>query len=117
MPSLASIFPFLEAIRPEDSPAWHIDRARLLHRYEAAWIIHYGQSSAENPMELISLCGELLVDIDKLAMCRGCMFILLLIPRAWEVKGICDQLLETCARVVSSARPGKVIRRDEFDLY
>lgn len=118
MPSLASIFPFLEAIRPEGSPAWHINRARLLQRYDSAWIMYAGQSTASGSlMTLISFRGNLLVDMDTLTIDCDCLFVLLLLPQAWTVKGFNDQLLTTCTKVVSSASPGRVIRREEFDLY
>lgn len=68
-------------------------------------------------MTFISFRGNLLVDMDTLTIDCDCLFVLLLLPQAWTVKGFNDQLLTTCTKVVSSASTGRVIRREEFDLY
>jgi hypothetical protein len=42
MPPLNSVFPFLEAIRPDDDPTWHIRRGHLLDRYDSVWATYSG---------------------------------------------------------------------------
>jgi hypothetical protein len=39
MPTLNSIFPFLETVRPRCDPCWHIRRGQLLHHYVSVWAV------------------------------------------------------------------------------
>lgn len=103
-PSLASIFPFLEAVRPEDSPAWHISRARLLGEYIAAWVKF---DPSQQAMSFISFPGARISDKMGLTSEDGIAFVLLLLPRTWVIPGIGDKFLPICNDLISSRRPGR----------
>lgn len=114
LPSLASIFPFLECIRPEHSPTWHITRARQLQHYVSAWVLC--TEDTDTPQKtLISVSGNLLVDVNGLNIGEGHSFILLLFPQSWGTGEVHDKLIAACSRVISSGKPGSIITRVEFE--
>jgi hypothetical protein len=113
MPSLTSIFPFLEAIRPERHPTWHISRAQALDHYIPAWVSHAGGMNESEEMSLITFDGEKFCDTDKLS--TGLSFFLILIPQSWDKKAIVGKLLGACTGVGSLGKPGIVITKAEFD--
>lgn len=114
LPSLASIFPFLEGTCPKDSPTWHITRARLLQHYVSAWVL-YTEDTDTPQKTLISFSGNLLVDMDGLSIGKGHTFFLLLLPRFWSMEGVHNKLMAACARVISSGKPGSVITKVGFE--
>lgn len=112
MPSLASIFPFLEAVHPETSSTWHISRARQLGDYVPAWIA-FNQSNKE--MSLISFTGTPSSDGLRLASEDGTAFILLLLPRTWVMPGIDDRMLAICDNLIASGWSGMIVDKAGFD--
>lgn len=115
MPSLASIFPFLEAVRPSDCPGWHISRARLLEHYTAYWI-RLDRSTEET--SFMTLSGE--SNIDELECTGGgdIVFILTLIPKEWGVEDVQPKLLKACIAIgCDSEKPGSVTTRKGFEEF
>ncbi|OOF93557.1 hypothetical protein ASPCADRAFT_209500 [Aspergillus carbonarius ITEM 5010] len=91
MPSVNSIFPFLESIRPKDDYTWHIRRGRLLESYEAVWICSTTDSSGKTAMSFVS-------DIDCAQSMEGsrCRYLLCLIPKEWDIEGVRSLLINIC---------------------
>ncbi|KAE8356454.1 hypothetical protein BDV28DRAFT_154634 [Aspergillus coremiiformis] len=112
-PSLASIFPFLESIRPKNSPAWHITRARLLPDYDSAWFLHTPTTGKQ--IELISLSGveRFELDVDTMAQEKS-SYVLVLIPRSWNLEDH-KQRLFSCAGLVANKGWGPIILKEEFE--
>ncbi|KAE8355339.1 hypothetical protein BDV28DRAFT_129142 [Aspergillus coremiiformis] len=108
MPSLASLFPFLESIRPKEHPTWHIIRARCLPRYTYAWAIQDMSNT-----KLISLDGESFVDMEKSDM-HGETCVLILFPRSWDKNEVRERLAVVCGQVKSSDETGIIISQSEF---
>ncbi|PYH94165.1 hypothetical protein BO71DRAFT_380100 [Aspergillus ellipticus CBS 707.79] len=106
-PSLASIFPFLEAIRP--TPAWHITMSRLLQEFQSAWFSYTPETKHVDP---IAFCGVECFEqnLDEIIMEQN--FLLILFPGSWEVD---KQRLLICARRVANEGWGPIITKKEFD--
>lgn len=64
MPSLVSVFSFLETILPEGFPTWHISRAQLLHQYYCAWDLHSKKADLSH-MTLISLDQVIVHELER----------------------------------------------------
>lgn len=110
MPSLASIFPFLENIRPKEFQMWHISRAQLLHHYDCAWVLH-STSTGLSRLTLVSI-GDERFDVETLNM-DGNTYFLILFPQFWDRKQVENKW--TCNRVALSGEAGCVFTRSEFE--
>ena len=80
MPSLASVFPFLESIHPKEFQTWHISRAQLLHHYDCAWVLH-SVNTGPSRFTLVSF-GDEHSDVERLDM-NGKTYFLILFPLFW----------------------------------
>ncbi|OJJ32046.1 hypothetical protein ASPWEDRAFT_646939 [Aspergillus wentii DTO 134E9] len=108
----ASIFPFLEGIRPKEHPTWHISRARCLPRYTYAWAIKAGNTDMFD-MKLISLDGESFVDMEIPDM-HGETYVVILFPRTCVKNDMRERLPAVCNHLMSSDEIGIVISQSEF---
>lgn len=113
MPTLNSIFPFLETVRPKSDPCWHIRRGRLLHRYESVWAL----CNDKNPPNSIILDFE--ARFQTVEIWDKPHIVLFLVPRWWIISrpkdtGFDNKLREACLLLVSSQCPGYVLSRGEF---
>lgn len=120
MPSLASLFPFLEAIRPNDCPSWHIHRAQQL-KYEPVWVLYSDQGDRHGNKEveslsIVSIYGRDLIDVDMLKTGQGCFFLLLL-PRSWAIEEPNSKVLAICSQLLIPGKSGTIIKKVEFDQY
>ncbi|PYI01819.1 hypothetical protein BO78DRAFT_378263 [Aspergillus sclerotiicarbonarius CBS 121057] len=99
MPSVNSVFPFLEGIRPKDDYTWHIRRGRLLESYEPIWICSTTDSSGQTTMSFVS-------DTDCAQNTRGarCRYLLCLIPKEWGVDGVRSLLMSICLSLPRGTR-------------
>ncbi|PYI29829.1 hypothetical protein BP00DRAFT_223295 [Aspergillus indologenus CBS 114.80] len=109
-PSLASILPFLESIRPQDSPTWHLTRARLLRDYESAWFLH--TPGTDKQLKLLSGVECFKSESDEMANEKS--YLLLLIPRFWNLENHWARLF-TCAGLVVNQGFGPIISKKEFE--
>lgn len=107
-PSLASIFPFLEAVRPQHDRFWHIRTARLLKNYDCAWFLHSPDAGMIKPLAF----GEHVSDIGSLHS-EQARFLCVLFPKSWSVQGSCD-LESTCTHTILSGKTGCVLSWEEF---
>ncbi|OGM40894.1 hypothetical protein ABOM_010009 [Aspergillus bombycis] len=119
MPTLNSVFPFLEAVCPQSDPGWLIRRGRLLHHYESAWAV---SRLDENRAASILFDGEVELATDD---SRRSYLILCLIPKSWNLSwrtddkpssddtGPSHQLRQACLLALSQ-RSGCVFGRSEF---
>ena len=108
------MLPFLESIRPESDPTWHIRRCQFLNRYEPVWAVPHDD---ENQTSII-LHGEQHFKEE------GCKYFLLcLVPKAWAIslgtgsgsnKKLYDSLQKCCLRLVSSKSLGSIVGHGEF---
>ncbi|KAE8155062.1 hypothetical protein BDV25DRAFT_170364 [Aspergillus avenaceus] len=114
MPSLASILPFLEAIRPENKSTWHISRARLLQYYDSAWVL-YPRHKEVGEMTLVSLSEKAFLDTDTLPVDDQHTFFLLLFPRSWDIGEAVHRLMAACSDLILSGKQGSVLSRAQFD--
>lgn len=112
MPSLASIFPFLENLRPKGFQTWHISRAQLLHHYDCAWVLH-STSTGLSRLTLVSI-GDERFDVERLNM-DGNTYFLVLFPRFWVRKQVENKGTTICNRVALSGEAGCVFTRLEFE--
>jgi len=112
MPSLASVFPFLESIRPKEFQTWHISRAQLLHNYDCAWVLH-SASTCPPQLTLVSI-GHECSDVERLDM-DGNTYFLILFPQFWDRKEVRNKWTTICNRVVLSGEAGCVFTRSEFE--
>ncbi|KAE8154649.1 hypothetical protein BDV25DRAFT_171823 [Aspergillus avenaceus] len=110
-PSLASIFPFLESIRPNHTPTWHIARARLLQVYDSVWFVHVPNSEQ---VHLVSFSGAQNPELDVDNTAQEVSFLLLLVPRSWDMQSHKRRLC-TCAQLVANKECGSIILKEEFD--
>lgn len=120
MPTLNSIFPFLETVRPKSDPCWHIRRGRLLHHYESVWAVC---NDKNQPNSIIFGDEERFKTVD---ICDKTHIVLCLVPRWWIISlrankdsrskdtGFDDKLREACLLLVSSRCPGYVLSRGGF---
>lgn len=120
MPTLNSIFSFLEAVRPDSDPCWHIRRGRLLHHYESVWVFCDGNGQ---PKPII-LDGE--IECKTVDMRDKSHLMLCLVPKWWGIslkaihdlnlkdEGFYDRLRDACLLLVSSKFPGRIFSRRGF---
>ncbi|OJJ50778.1 hypothetical protein ASPZODRAFT_262719 [Penicilliopsis zonata CBS 506.65] len=111
-PSLASIFPFLESIRPKNSPGWHITRARLLEDYDSAWFLY--TPTTDKQIELISFSGLEYFAFDYNTMANEKAYLLALFPRSWDL-GTCKQRLSAFAGTFANKGCDSIISKEEFE--
>ncbi|PYH94467.1 hypothetical protein BO71DRAFT_325301 [Aspergillus ellipticus CBS 707.79] len=121
MPTLNSVFPFLEKVCSKSDPCWHIRRGRLLHYYEPFWAVSHNE---ENRPASITFDGE--IQFEMMEMDDKSHFILCLVPKSWIVSlkanhnsswgntGLFDKLRQVCTLLLSTESPGYVIGRGEF---
>ncbi|KNG88166.1 hypothetical protein ANOM_004245 [Aspergillus nomiae NRRL 13137] len=120
MPTLNSVFPFLEAVCPPSDPGWLIRRGRLLQHYESVWAV---SRFDENQAASILFDGEVEFETDDF---RGrSYFMLCLIPKSWNLSwktdhesssentGPSHQLRQACLLALSE-RSGHVFGRSNF---
>ena len=112
MPSLASVFPFLESICPQEFQTWHINRAQLLHHYDCAWVSH-SLNTRPSCLTLVSL-GDERSDVERLDM-DGKTYFLILFPRFWDRKKVKNKWTTICNRLIGSDEAGCIISRPEFE--
>ena len=112
MPSLASIFPFLESIRPKEIPTWHISRAQVLHHYDCAWVLQ-SENARQSDLTLISL-GHEHASTETPNMDNGTYF-LILFPRLWNSKEVGDKWMVICNQAILLGEAGCLITRSEFE--
>ncbi|KAB8239897.1 hypothetical protein BDV35DRAFT_375160 [Aspergillus flavus] len=122
MPTLNSVFPFLEKICPELDPGWHIRRGRLLHHYESAWAVFCGDVT--NPASIL-FNSE--VQLETVDLCDGSYYILCLIPRSWNLlwrtsgelistdTELVDELRQACSLLLLSEHSGRILGRSDFE--
>ncbi|PKY03392.1 hypothetical protein P168DRAFT_305673 [Aspergillus campestris IBT 28561] len=98
MPSVNSVFPFLEDIRPKDDQTWHIRRGRLLKSYEAVWISSTTNGSGQTDMSFVS-------DSDYTENSTGAKrrYLLCLVPKEWGVEGVRGPLMSICSSLPRGA--------------
>lgn len=111
IPSVSSVFPFLEIICPQNDSTWHIRRGRQLDYYDPAWVFLEG-----NSIMLVSISYRKLVDVDLLENESGC-YLLGLVPKGWSIEAVCGKLLQVCSSLKFTNSWGYIIRRIEFDNY
>ncbi|PWY90384.1 hypothetical protein BO94DRAFT_565037 [Aspergillus sclerotioniger CBS 115572] len=99
MPSVNSVFPFLEALRPKDDYTWHIRRGRLLESYEPLWLCSTMDDSGQAAMSFVS-------DMDCVQNMKGsrCRYLLCLIPKEWGVEGVRSLLMSICLSLPRGSR-------------
>lgn len=115
MPTLNSIFPFLEAVCPKSDLCWHIRRGRLLHHYKSVWAV-----SRDEETQPISFDCER--EFRTIETTKDSRFMLCLVPNSWiislkmnpDVSGHYDRLQQFCSSLISAESPGVVIGRGEF---
>ncbi|PLN80830.1 hypothetical protein BDW42DRAFT_185836 [Aspergillus taichungensis] len=121
MPTLSSIFPFLEAVCPRCDPCWHIRRGRLLHHYESVWAVCKGKKHP-NP---ITFDNE--AQFETMEICDRSRLMLCLVPKWWNISlrasdglsskdttGLVYKLREACLLLFHHRSPGAVINHVEF---
>jgi hypothetical protein len=115
MPTLNSIFPFLEAVCPNSDLCWHIRRGRLLHQYESVWAVFCDDEA--HPQSITFDWEPQFGTVEKMKESR---FILCLVPHSWGIGSLkfdfarLDKLRKVCACFVSSKLPGAILSRAEF---
>ncbi|KAJ9192899.1 hypothetical protein DTO164E3_8132 [Paecilomyces variotii] len=99
MPSVNSVFPFLEDIRPKDDNTWHIRRGRLLESYESIWISSTTNDSGHTSMSIVS-------DLDYTENVTGAKrrYLLCLVPKEWGVEDVRSPLTSICSSLPRGAR-------------
>ena len=112
MPSLASVFPFLGSICPQEFQTWHISRAQLLHHYDCAWVLH-SINIGPSCLTLVSL-GDERSDVERLDM-DGKTYFLILFPRFWDRKKAKNKWTTICNRLFLSDETGCIISKPEFE--
>lgn len=116
MPTLNSIFPFLEAVCPTSDPCWHIRRARLLRQYESVWAVFCDDITY--PQSITFYCEPQFETIQKT---KDTCFILCLVPQSWGIASLSkfcfaglNELRKYCSRFITAKSPGAILSRDEF---
>ncbi|KAL2828939.1 hypothetical protein BDW59DRAFT_142548 [Aspergillus cavernicola] len=119
MPSMNSVFPFLESIRPETDLTWHIRRGRLLNCYESVW----ASFKAKDHSSSITFHGE--PDFETLGPDPR-YYLLCLVPQGWNMLslttadsdsndvGLYEKLRQACLLFVSSRLPGNIVKQQDF---
>ena len=114
LPSLSSVFPFLEGVCPADDPTWHIRRSRSLDNYDSVWA-RCKRSKLPEPLTLVSISGILQIDAQQLEIDDRHYYFLCLVPKEWGTEGICAQISRFCSPLFGVKSDGRVIDRREFD--
>ncbi|CAG7931570.1 unnamed protein product [Penicillium olsonii] len=117
MPTLNSIFPFLEAICPNSDLCWHIRRGRLLCQYESVWAV-FSEDKAQ-PQPITFGCEPQFEAIEELENSR---FMLCLLPHSWDFGSLktevdfagLERLRDMCSSLLAAKRPGIIFSRAEF---
>ncbi|KAL2808804.1 hypothetical protein BJX63DRAFT_16714 [Aspergillus granulosus] len=92
MPSVNSIFPFLESIRPSDDLTWHIRRSRQLPIYAPFWVFSTTNGGDQ---------GEIVFVTDRHSSHgdggeeKG-SYLLCMVPQEWKEECVGGQLLKVC---------------------
>ena len=118
MPTLNSIFPFLEAVCPKSDLCWHIRRARLLRHYKSVWAVF--RDDKTQPQSITFDCEQQFATKEAMEDSR---FMLCLVPDSWSVllemqpnsAWLC-KLREFCLHLVSVKTPGAILERGGFFL-
>ncbi|KNG90420.1 hypothetical protein ANOM_001014 [Aspergillus nomiae NRRL 13137] len=92
MPSVNSVFPFLECLCPTDDCTWHIRRGRLLESYTPIWVMSIADSSGQTVMDFTSdrNCAQNREDAKV-------RYLLCLIPKKWGLEGVRSPLVSICS--------------------
>ncbi|PYI05385.1 hypothetical protein BO78DRAFT_371017 [Aspergillus sclerotiicarbonarius CBS 121057] len=108
MPTLNSVFPFLEYLGRKLDPGWPIRRARLLDRYECVWAIPDDDANCSMSIVFNGEPQFTAVDRPYLLLC--------LIPKSWGINdtALGGKLRHACSSFVSSGRSGRIIERSGF---
>lgn len=92
MPSLNSVFPFLENIRPKYDYTWHLRRGRLLDSYESVSMSCYtANGSGQTALHFVS-------DLEHTQNITGAKrrYLLCLVPE-WGVEDVRSPLVSICS--------------------
>lgn len=116
MPTLNSIFPFLEAVCPELDPCWHIRRGRLLRHFESIWAVF-----RDDKPQFQSITFDFEEEFGRLQAMKDSRFIVCLVPKSWiaalkaqpDLAGLC-KLRKFCSCLISTKTPGAILKRGEF---
>lgn len=116
MPTLNSIFPFLEAVCPNSDLCWHIRRGRLLRQYESVWAVFCDDMTY--PQSITFDCEPQFETIEKM---KDTCFIVCLVPHSWGITSVTkfdfaglSELRKYCDRFLTAKLPGAILSRDEF---
>ncbi|KAE8350403.1 hypothetical protein BDV28DRAFT_162986 [Aspergillus coremiiformis] len=121
MPTLNSVFPFLEKICPKSDLSWYIRRGRLLHHYKSIWAVSY--NDVNRPA---SILFNHEVQFETVDLCDSSFFMLCLIPQSWNLSWrtnsepismnteLVDKLRQACLLLASSECWGRVFGRSDF---
>ncbi|PLB48638.1 hypothetical protein P170DRAFT_474991 [Aspergillus steynii IBT 23096] len=118
IPSLSSVFPFLEAMCPKEDPAWCIHSARQLDLYDAAWVMSDKKqnSTPEANLSMVSFRGRIFLDVEHIVRNRDSFFVLVLIPRSWVVEDINDLVIRVSSRFTETEKPvGTTVSREQAE--
>ncbi|KAJ0426396.1 hypothetical protein BJY00DRAFT_84645 [Aspergillus carlsbadensis] len=117
-PSLNSVFPFLEALRPEADPTWHIRQGRLLDCYDAVWASYRRRTKCPSSLKFY---GE--ADLNNDESGRH-YFLLCLVPQEWKMlswknpcskdAGLRHNIRRICSPFISSQSAGCTVTREDF---
>ncbi|GAQ44987.1 uncharacterized protein AtWU_01741 [Aspergillus tubingensis] len=108
MPSINSVFPFLEGIRPDGDTTWHIRRARMLEAYTSIWLISRKDRSGKTAIEFLTEQSH-----PKDSEEERIKYLLCLIPKTWEAEHIHSQIIKVCSSL-SSADNGCIKSWDDL---
>ncbi|KAL2812136.1 hypothetical protein BDW59DRAFT_44395 [Aspergillus cavernicola] len=92
MPSVNSVFPFLEGIRPNDDYTWHIRRCRLLESYVSIWVFSRTDRSDQTVMDSVADPDHIQSREEE----QG-SYLLCLMPKNWGAEGARSQLMSVCS--------------------
>ncbi|KAE8336622.1 hypothetical protein BDV24DRAFT_109529 [Aspergillus arachidicola] len=122
MPTLNSVFPFLEKVCPKSDPGWCIRRGRLLRYYESVWAVPC--DNVDRPASIL-FNGDM--QFETVELRDSPYYILCLIPRSWNLSWRTDyeststnrelghKLRQACLLLVSFECSGYVFRRSDFE--
>jgi hypothetical protein len=116
MPTLNSIFPFLEAVCPKSDLCWHIRRGRLLRHYKPVWVVF--RDDEAHPQSITFDCEPRFGTIEAMGDSR---FMLCLVPNQWFVSlktkldfaGL-GKLRKFCSDLISAKAPGAIWEEATF---
>ncbi|KAE8408171.1 hypothetical protein BDV37DRAFT_279120 [Aspergillus pseudonomiae] len=92
MPSVNSVFPFLEGLCPTDDCTWHIRRGRLLESYTPIWVMSITDSSGQTVMDF-----TFDRDFAQRREEAKVKYLLCLIPKKWGVEDVRSPLVSICS--------------------